>query len=55
MPYYRRRYGFAAQDFPVSLRNYFTSFSLPIYPSLKKRQVDAVIRTVRDLGRRFRR
>jgi dTDP-4-amino-4,6-dideoxygalactose transaminase len=55
MPYYRRRYGFSPEDFPVSLRNYRVSFSLPIYPSLSRRQVARVIETVRDLGRRFRR
>ncbi len=55
MPYYRRRYGFTLEDFPVSMQNYLVSFSLPIYPSLSGRQVDRVIETVRDLGRRFHR
>jgi dTDP-4-amino-4,6-dideoxygalactose transaminase len=55
MPYYRRRYGYSPEDFPVSLRNYRAGFSLPIYPTLSRRQVAAVIETVRDLGRRFRR
>jgi dTDP-4-amino-4,6-dideoxygalactose transaminase len=55
MPYYRRSRGYAPEDFPVSLRNYRVSFSLPIYPSLSGAQVDRVIETVRDLGRRFHR
>jgi dTDP-4-amino-4,6-dideoxygalactose transaminase len=55
MPYYRRRYGYAAEDFPVSMKIYRATFSLPIYPSLTERQVSRVIGAVRDLGRRFRR
>jgi dTDP-4-amino-4,6-dideoxygalactose transaminase len=55
MPYYRRRYGYAAEDFPVSMKIYRATFSLPIYPSLTDRQVSRVIGAVRDLGRRFRR
>ncbi len=53
MPYYRKRYGYREEDFPVSLRNFKVSFSLPVYPGLTGEQVDRIIATVKQIGSRF--
>ncbi|MFH1742893.1 MAG: DegT/DnrJ/EryC1/StrS family aminotransferase [bacterium] len=38
-PYYRDRYGFQPQDFPVATRVYQRSISLPLYPKMKDEDV----------------
>jgi dTDP-4-amino-4,6-dideoxygalactose transaminase len=53
MPYYRQRYGFKEQDFPIALRCYRETISLPIYPDLKEEQVHRVISAIKELGERF--
>lgn len=50
MSYYKKMYGFAPEDFPVSLRVYRSAFSLPIYPSLSDEEVDRVIGEVKRIG-----
>lgn len=55
MSYYRDRYGFKPEDFPVSLAAFKTCISLPLYPSLTNREADRVIRRVRGIGERFSR
>ena len=50
MPYYQKRYGLRPEDFPVSLRNFLTTISLPIYPSLGREQVARIVETVRQIG-----
>ncbi len=55
MPYYRELYGYREGDFPVALRNFQNSFSLPIYPGLADAQVERVIGEVRRLCRQHAR
>ena len=52
MPYYRKRYGYKKEDFPVALKNFLKTMSLPIYPGLTDEKVSRVIRTVRKIGSR---
>ncbi len=45
-PYYRERYGYQEQDFPVAWREYQRSLSIPIYSKMTDRDVDDVIAAV---------
>ena len=45
-PYWRDRYGFRPEQFPVALRSYRRSVSLPIYSRMDDGDVDRVIRAV---------
>jgi dTDP-4-amino-4,6-dideoxygalactose transaminase len=42
-PYYRRRWGYAAGDFPVATREYERVLSLPIWPGMSTSDVDRVV------------
>jgi dTDP-4-amino-4,6-dideoxygalactose transaminase len=55
MPYYRNRYGFNPETFPISLRTYQRAMSLPIYPALSDEQVERVARTLISLCDKRRR
>lgn len=48
-PYYRDRYGWKPDDFPVAYTNYLRILSLPLHPLLADSDVTRVIETVRDL------
>jgi len=50
MSYYRKRYGYQPQDFPVSMRVFESALSLPIYPDLTDTQVRRVIDAVISIG-----
>lgn len=50
--YYRRTYGYRAEDFPVSLDLYRRSLSLPIYSGMSDQQVERVIDAVMKHGKR---
>jgi dTDP-4-amino-4,6-dideoxygalactose transaminase len=50
MPYYKKLYGFKAEDFPIALEHYRTSISLPIYPDLTEEQAYRVIKAIEDIG-----
>ncbi|MBE3550225.1 MAG: DegT/DnrJ/EryC1/StrS family aminotransferase [Brockia lithotrophica] len=54
-PYYREKYGYRPEDFPVSYENYLRSISLPLHPGLGDRDVEDVIEAVLDVVREFRR
>jgi dTDP-4-amino-4,6-dideoxygalactose transaminase len=54
-PYYRDRYGYRPDDFPVARREYERMLSIPIYPRMSDRDVEDVIEAVRSIARRFRR
>ena len=45
-PYYKKRYGFKAESFPVAQSVYDQSISLPIFPDMTMDDVDYVIETV---------
>ena len=52
-PYYRDKYGFQPEDFPVAYREYQRLLSLPLHPGLSDADVDDVIAAVRDVVERF--
>lgn len=45
-PYYRDKYGYQAQDFPIATREYGREISLPIYSAMHDDDVDYVIEAV---------
>ena len=48
-PYYRDKYGFQAEDFPVAYANYQRLVSLPLHPRLSEADVQDVIDAVTDV------
>lgn len=54
-PYYREKYGYAPQDFPVANNNYERMLSLPLNPRITDAEVHRVCEAVLDVVRVFRR
>lgn len=54
-PYYRDRYGFAPEDFPVAYDAFQRIVSLPLHPRLTDEDVEDVIEAVGDVVTRHRR
>jgi dTDP-4-amino-4,6-dideoxygalactose transaminase len=54
-PFYRQKYGYQPDQFPVALGNYQRMLSLPIHPRLSDTDVNDVIDAVLDIARRFAR
>jgi dTDP-4-amino-4,6-dideoxygalactose transaminase len=54
-PYYRDKYGYKPDDFPVAYREYQRMVSLPLYPRMTDDDVDSVIEAVADVVKRYRR
>jgi dTDP-4-amino-4,6-dideoxygalactose transaminase len=54
-PYFRDRYGFRPDDFPVAYENYRRMVSLPLYPRLTDKDVADVIEAVLDTANTFKR
>jgi len=54
-PFYRRTFGYEAQDFPNAAAAYQGIVSLPIYPNMTPADVDDVITAVRRTVERYRR
>jgi dTDP-4-amino-4,6-dideoxygalactose transaminase len=54
-PYYRDKYGYKPDDFPIAYREYQRIISLPLYPRMTNGDVEDVIHAVRDVAMRFRR
>jgi len=52
-PYYRDKYGFAPDDFPVAYGEYQRLISLPLHPGLTDEDVQDVIAAVIDVVERF--
>ncbi|WP_214365462.1 DegT/DnrJ/EryC1/StrS family aminotransferase [Pseudonocardia sp. H11422] len=50
-PYYKQRYGFDRNDFPVAAGEFDRLISLPIYPRMTDADVDDVVAAVRDVVR----
>jgi len=48
-PYYRDKYGYKPDDFPIAYREYQRMVSLPLCPSMTDRDVDDVIEAVHDV------
>ncbi len=51
-PYYRRTYGYEADDLPVATREYEREISLPIYPDLTDAEIDRVVEALQEALRR---
>lgn len=54
-PYYRLKYGYRPEQFPVAYGNYQRMISLPLYPMLTNDDLNDVIGAVRDVAERFAR
>ena len=54
-PYYRDKYGYKPEDFPVAYREYQRIISLPLYPRMSDQDVEDVIEAVVDVVERHRR
>jgi dTDP-4-amino-4,6-dideoxygalactose transaminase len=54
-PYYRDKYGYKPEDFPVAYREYQRMVSLPLYPRMSDQDVEDVIEAVVDVVERYRR
>lgn len=54
-PYYRKTYGYKPEDFSGAKYVYERIVSLPIYPKMKKEDVEDVIWAVKDIVAKYRR
>ena len=54
-PYYRKKYGYRANDFPIAYREYQRMVSLPLHLRMTDDDVEDVIQAVTDVVRRYRR
>src|SRR6185503_7505079 len=54
-PYYRTKYDYAADAFPVAYANYRRLLSLPLHPRLSDQDVADVVEAVLDVVNAFRR
>jgi len=54
-PYYRKKYGYTADCFPVAYDNYQRIISLPLNPRLSDQDVMDVVAAVADVARCYRR
>jgi len=54
-PYYRDRFGFTPEDFPIAYHNYLRSLSIPLNPRMTDEDVEDVIDAVRDIVTTYQR
>jgi dTDP-4-amino-4,6-dideoxygalactose transaminase/lipopolysaccharide/colanic/teichoic acid biosynthesis glycosyltransferase len=54
-PYFRDKYGYQPQDFPVAYREYQRIISLPLYPGMSDQDVEDVIEAVTFIARKHAR
>jgi dTDP-4-amino-4,6-dideoxygalactose transaminase len=52
-PYYRKEYGWRADDFPIAYREYQRLVSLPLYPKMTGANVRQVLAAVRGILRKY--
>ena len=45
-PYYKKNFNFKYGDFPISEKFYKNEFSIPIYPSLKKSDINKIVEEI---------
>jgi dTDP-4-amino-4,6-dideoxygalactose transaminase len=50
-PYYKDKYGFQPEDFPVAFCEYQRMFSLPLYPRMTDQDVEDVVSAVTEIAR----
>ena len=53
-PYYRDKYGFKPEDFPIAFREFQRIVSLPLNPRLSERDVEDVIEAVSEVAAEFK-
>ena len=53
MPYYKNLYGYKPEDFPNAYNNYRSCISLPIYPGLRKKELDYIINSIKKIGGKY--
>jgi len=53
-PYYRDKYGFKPEDFPVAYGEYQRMLSLPLYPRMSDQDVQDVVEAVSDVVSKYR-
>jgi len=53
MSYYKSKYNYKDEMFPISLKNYYSSISIPIYPNLTDEQVNRIIQALLKIGKKF--
>jgi len=49
-PYYKNNFGFMEEDFPVAEKFYKREVSIPIYPKLKRDDVDYIVKSIKHLA-----
>jgi perosamine synthetase len=54
-PYYQETFGYSATDLPVAARTWKGLISLPLFPTMEEREVEAVVSSLRSLCARHRR
>jgi dTDP-4-amino-4,6-dideoxygalactose transaminase len=54
-PYYRDKYGYKPEAFPIAYSNYLRILSLPLYPRMTDEDVADVIEAVLDIIERYKR
>ena len=54
-PFYRYKYGYVPESFPVAYGEYQRMFSLPLHPGLTRQDISDVADAVLDVVQRFRR
>jgi dTDP-4-amino-4,6-dideoxygalactose transaminase len=54
-PYYRDKYGYKPEAFPIAYSNYLRILSLPLYPRMTDEDVADVIEAVLDIVERYKR
>ena len=52
-PYYRDKYGYKPDDFPIAYREFQRIISLPLYPKMTDQDVEDVIEAVGEVIHRF--
>jgi dTDP-4-amino-4,6-dideoxygalactose transaminase len=52
-PYYRELYHYKEEDYPKASAAYKRLISLPIFPDMRKEEIDYVIESIRSLSRKY--
>ena len=49
-PYYKEYFGFKEGDFPIAESFYKNEFSLPMYPLLEDKDLEYIVRNIKELA-----
>jgi len=53
-PYYKIKYNYKEEDFPLASKVWFQLISLPIFPDMKEREIHYVIRNVKRICKEYK-